>query len=131
MLKNALKPLKMQKISTTILSKSSCWFGLSDKTWTCGLYHPKVARYQLRHPQILTFYCRKSGCFSKRLVYYITHLSKSQEVFKILSNIFLLSFYRVKSGLVEFINLVLFFNKNNCILRFVCCKLQIIIYILY
>ena len=27
-------------------------FGLSDKTWTCGLYHPKVARYQLRHTQI-------------------------------------------------------------------------------
>ena len=26
--------------------------GLSDKTWTCGLYHPKVARYQLRHTQI-------------------------------------------------------------------------------
>ena len=30
--------------------------GLSDKTWTCGLYHPKVARYQLRHTQILTIY---------------------------------------------------------------------------
>ena len=27
-------------------------FGLSDKTWTCGLYHPKVARYQLRHTQM-------------------------------------------------------------------------------
>ncbi len=27
--------------------------GLSDKTWTCGLYHPKVARYQLRHTQIV------------------------------------------------------------------------------
>ena len=26
--------------------------GLSDKTWTCGLYHPKVARYQLRHTQM-------------------------------------------------------------------------------
>ena len=30
----------------------SALFGLSDKTWTCGLYHPKVARYQLRHTQI-------------------------------------------------------------------------------
>ena len=29
------------------------FYGLSDKTWTCGLYHPKVARYQLRHTQIL------------------------------------------------------------------------------
>ena len=27
-------------------------FGLSDWTWTSGLYHPKVARYQLRHTQI-------------------------------------------------------------------------------
>ncbi len=25
--------------------------GLSDWTWTSGLYHPKVARYQLRHTQ--------------------------------------------------------------------------------
>ena len=30
----------------------SALFGLSDKTWTCGLYHPKVARYQLRHTQM-------------------------------------------------------------------------------
>ena len=27
-------------------------YGLSDWTWTSGLYHPKVARYQLRHTQI-------------------------------------------------------------------------------
>ena len=26
--------------------------GLSDGTWTHGLYHPKVARYHLRHTQI-------------------------------------------------------------------------------
>ena len=42
---NARKPSKMQKSSTTILSKSSCWFGLSDKTWTCGLYHPNWLIY--------------------------------------------------------------------------------------
>ena len=30
----------------------SALFGLSDWTWTSGLYHPKVARYQLRHTQM-------------------------------------------------------------------------------
>ena len=38
-------PQKCKRISTTILSKSSCWFGLSDKTWTCGLYHPNWPEY--------------------------------------------------------------------------------------
>ena len=32
--------------------------GLSDGTWTHGLYHPKVARYQLRHTQMLFFSAR-------------------------------------------------------------------------
>ena len=44
-LENARNPQKCKKISTTILSKSSCWFGLSDKTWTCGLYHPNWLIY--------------------------------------------------------------------------------------
>ena len=35
-----------------IIDKISSYFGLSDWTWTSGLYHPKVARYQLRHTQI-------------------------------------------------------------------------------
>ena len=30
--------------------------GLSDKTGTCGLYRPEVARYQLRHTQITYFW---------------------------------------------------------------------------
>ena len=50
--------------------------GLSDTTWTCGLYHPKVARYQLRHTQI----------FSRRLlptlVLYHIDSTKSRGFFK-------------------------------------------------
>ena len=43
------KARKIKKIRRFIMNLRT---GLSDKTWTCGLYHPKVARYQLRHTQI-------------------------------------------------------------------------------
>ena len=36
-------------------------FYLSDWTWTSGLYHPKVARSQLRHTQIFAVCCVGSG----------------------------------------------------------------------
>ena len=56
-------------------SYDSRFSGLSDWTWTSGLYHPKVARYQLRHTQM-----------SWRLVYYSTLVSDSQVLFIIFCN---------------------------------------------
>ena len=41
-----------EKTGQSVESDTSPFFGLSDKTWTCGLYYPKVARYQLRHTQM-------------------------------------------------------------------------------
>ena len=74
----------MQK-SIGIFNNSYAFPGLSDKTWTCGLYHPKVARYQLRHTQIcivsLSDFYRFSLVTAKlftKLLYYITKDSESQ-----------------------------------------------------
>ena len=47
--------LRIEKAEQTDVC--SAFSGLSDKTWTCGLYHPKVARYQLRHTQKPIFLC--------------------------------------------------------------------------
>ena len=56
-------------------------YGLSDKTWTCGLYHPKVARYQLRHTQIRTR-------FRKCEIYCIMKIGKCQGVSYIFCAVF-------------------------------------------
>ena len=70
-LKNTQKSNKTKKNGNLTIPV----FGLSDWTWTSGLYHPKVARYQLRHTQIALI----------KLVYYTTGRANSQDFFWILS----------------------------------------------
>ena len=54
-------PINKQKISTAILSKSPCLFGLSDKTWTCGLYHPNRPEYLF----LAVFAFSEAFCYAK------------------------------------------------------------------
>ena len=59
-------------------------FGLSDKTWTCGLYHPKVARYQLRHTQKFVFFCGwKRAFIQKPNILYQIKTEKSIDLAKL------------------------------------------------
>ena len=67
------KPLRKPYIANKTKNRSSFEkrsFGLSDRIWTCGLYHPKVARYQSApHP------------FAFNVVYYITEKLLCQYLF--------------------------------------------------